>query len=116
SFLLGACLFLFGTARGAAPPAWHADAEGMPLPEGALARIGSARLLHGIAIQELAVSADGRLVASIGNTDMNGKRPDVRIWDAGSGKEVARFEDPGLLFHLLKFSPRGDLYCFGQNG
>jgi RNA polymerase sigma factor (sigma-70 family) len=72
----------------ASPPAEKADApaaeerkdrEGFPLPAEALARVGSARLLHGRWLQNLTYSPDGKVLASSGSGLL-------RLWDAGTGK------------------------------
>jgi RNA polymerase sigma factor (sigma-70 family) len=59
------------------------------LPEGAIARIGSTRLRHAGDIVAMAISHDGRLLASASpaNNDKS-----VRIWDLADGKEKQRIE------------------------
>jgi WD40 repeat protein len=61
------------------------DALGDPLPNGALARLGTLRLQHGEPIRRLCYSPDGKWIAS--SSDKN-----VRVWDVATGKEVRRFE------------------------
>jgi WD40 repeat protein len=61
------------------------DAGGDPLPLGAIARYGTARLRHGTAVQSLAFSQDGKLLASTSDSDDT-----VRVWDAATGREVNR--------------------------
>ncbi len=78
----------------AAPPAAHGidsaaesssvaeqDAQGDPLPPGAIARIGSPRLRHTDIVLDVAYAPDGQLLASAG-------RDGVRVWEARSGKQL----------------------------
>src|SRR5262249_25239968 len=61
------------------------DAYGDPLPDGALARLGTVRLRQGSWILSLSLAADGKLLASSGIAD-------VRLWDLSSGKELRSFK------------------------
>jgi RNA polymerase sigma factor (sigma-70 family) len=74
-------------ARAVAPPLVLRpgfDLRGDPLPPGAVARLGSARLRHGGAITDLAVSPDGKAVMSGGGDGT------LRVWDLATGKERHR--------------------------
>jgi WD40 repeat protein len=62
-------------------PARH-DQQGDPLPEGAIARIGTVRLRHAGPVTALAYSHDGKILAS-GSEDGT-----IRLWDAATGKEL----------------------------
>ena len=64
-------------------PAPRVDSAGDPLPPGALARMGSARLHHGDNVHNVIASGDGKLLASIGS----GKET-VKLWETETGKEV----------------------------
>src|SRR5262249_35462009 len=59
------------------------DRHGDPLPPGAIARLGSARLRLGGLVQGLAFSHDGKLLAGLGGGLLC-------VWSAGTGKELAR--------------------------
>jgi RNA polymerase sigma factor (sigma-70 family) len=66
----------------------HLDREGFPLPGEALARVGSARLRHGIDVRHLEYSPDGMLLASSGYGRL-------RLWDSLTGKLVRQIAVPG---------------------
>ena len=72
-----------------APP--KTDAFGDPLPPGAVARIGTARLRHSQPILSLALSADGAVLAS-GNYD---REKPATLWDARTGKLLYALEHKG---------------------
>src|SRR5262245_53010656 len=80
------CVLLAGAlARGgtpAGPP--RTDRSGDPLPEGALARLGGARLRHEILTgteSRFAFSPDGRTLAS-------SNYQTIRLWDCRTGKRL----------------------------
>jgi RNA polymerase sigma factor (sigma-70 family) len=94
-----ACLLLLGLAAGSvfallprttppvraasAPPVQRAAAPPPieePLPEGALARLGSTRFLYGIIAYSLAYSKDGKILASAG------RGRGLCLWDAQTGR------------------------------
>ncbi len=56
-----------------------------PLPLGAVGRIGSVRFQHDSKVRQLAYSADGKLLASLGGDDR------VSLWDTATGRERARY-------------------------
>src|SRR5262245_52143918 len=62
------------------------DALGDPLPEGALARLGTLRFRHRGEILVLSLSADGKLLAT-GDTANT-----ISLWDVASGKLLHRFK------------------------
>lgn len=64
------------------------DLHGDPLPEGAIARLGTVRLYHGSELRCLLYSPDGKTVISGGGTET------IRFWDVKSGKEVRQFVVP----------------------
>ena len=83
----GALLLTVGLASASQPEkptaepvaAVRNDLYGDPLPDGALARLGSARLRHA-GIHQVVFSADGKSLASTGNDNV------VRRWEVSSGK------------------------------
>jgi WD40 repeat protein len=56
------------------------DLAGDPLPDGALARLGTTRFSPGATIVDIAYSPDGRILAS---TDRDGE---LELWDAATGR------------------------------
>jgi WD40 repeat protein len=75
------------------------DRNGDPLPDGAVARFGNGRLLHGY-VHYLEFSPDGKLLASSGDDG-------ARVWDVKTGKEVlfTHLSRTGTV--LLTFTPDG---------
>src|SRR5688572_15130904 len=82
------------------------DLHGDPLPDGALARLGTARLRHGGSVQALAFAPDGNLLAS-GGTDKT-----IRLWDAATGKAVRTIRQEGWVYSLA-FAPDGRTVASG---
>lgn len=82
------------------------DFVGDPLPEGAIARLGTLRFYHGEHVNRVALSPDGKLVASTG-------RPENRLWDAVTGRELPlRLE----LKHATFFPAAGKLLAVERQG
>jgi WD40 repeat protein len=131
-FFLGSAVLVALSARGAAPPGSQfpgqegtrtgnetkvqpdkeeqarVDALGDPLPPGALARGGTIRLRHDARISCLAVSPDGKIVASAGWNRSYGD-PDlaIRLWDADKGKELRELRGHIAPPLRVLFSPDG---------
>jgi WD40 repeat protein len=84
--LLAACL-VFSTQRpahsqsGEARARLDVDSYGDPLPEAALARLGTVRLRHGDAGARIAFSKNGKQLASAGQDG-------ITVWEVASGKRV----------------------------
>jgi WD40 repeat protein len=72
-----------GSGRPAEEKGPRTDTFGDPLPDGAAARLGTLRLYHGSDVIRVALSPDGKLVASTG---MHGGGN--RLWDATTGREL----------------------------
>jgi WD40 repeat protein len=110
-----ACLSLLFALLATPAPAQQAprsDALGDPLPAGAGARLGTARLYHPRAC--VAFSLDGRHVITAGGNDTQ-----IHFWDAATGKELRRIDCPtahGSDAGVLTFapSPDGRLLALGK--
>jgi WD40 repeat protein len=77
------------------------DLYGDPLPEGALARLGTIRFRHDIRPQMVAFAAGGKVIASAGDGGYG-----VILWDAASGRPLHRLSSP-LVLYSLAVSPDG---------
>jgi WD40 repeat protein/beta-lactamase regulating signal transducer with metallopeptidase domain len=62
-----------------------ADAQGDPLPDGALARLGTTRLRHGADVTFVAFGPEGKTLITAGQDNT------IRLWDLASRKEIRRF-------------------------
>src|SRR5262245_9358850 len=84
------------------------DPYGDPLPTGAVARIGTARLRHagsGPQVSSVAFSPDGKSLASAG-------RDSVCVWEAATGKQLLEVKaDYGPT--AVAFSPDGKAIAVG---
>ncbi len=90
------------------PP--RVDAHGDPLPEGALARLGTIRFRDGGYFSATALSPDGKLLALASNSGT------MRLLDAATGKEVRNFRTNGGGFPWMSFSPDGKLLAAADYG
>src|SRR6266542_3240206 len=91
-FLLGPTVIRAGEPR--------LDRNGDPLPEGAVARFGSARLLHG-GVRHLEFSPVGKTLASSGSGG-------ARLWDRATGKAIPCAHLPEWGQVVFTFTPDGD--------
>ena len=110
------------------PAPVRTDPFGDRLPEGALARLGTLRLVHLGHIKAVAVSPDGKFAASGvsgGKTTYLGWRPHqqfggfgsgwgvrepratIRLWDTATGKLIREITTPDAPVSSLHFSPIG---------
>jgi RNA polymerase sigma factor (sigma-70 family) len=85
----------------------RSDRHGDPLPDEAVTRLGTVRFRHGSAVSALAVSADGKVVASAGWGEA------IRLWDVATGKQVRPLEQ--RLVTALAFSPDGKVLAAGEH-
>jgi RNA polymerase sigma factor (sigma-70 family) len=85
----------------------RADHLGDPLPDEAIARLGTVRFRHGSAISALAMSTDGKVVASAGWGEA------IYLWDVATGKQLHRIDLP--LVTALAFSPDGKVLAAGEH-
>jgi WD40 repeat protein len=83
---------------GERPPA-RTDRLGDPLPEGAVARMGSVRLTHEAHCWCVAFSPDGKVLAS-GSDD-----GEIGLWEVPTGKEIRRLQAHTWQVSSLAFSP-----------
>ncbi len=80
------------------------DLYGDPLPEGAIARVGTTRFRLVGPTRAIAYSPDGTILATESVNNFK------RLWDVNTGKELARFEVPRarMMAPSFKFSPDGE--------
>jgi WD40 repeat protein len=77
------------------------DAFGDPLPDGAFARLGTVRFRQGTDIHAVAISPDGKTIASAGSPTA------IHLWDAATGKCIRRLEGSEYPVYSLAFLPDG---------
>ncbi len=78
-----ALLLLLASPLTAADPP-KLDRHGMPLPPGAIARLGDARLRHASPVTHLSFNADGSRILTVCNDES------VHVWDVKTGLPVAQ--------------------------
>jgi WD40 repeat protein len=98
---LATALVLVGLAAAGAEALARTDRYGDPLPEGALARLGTVRLRHGAPGASFVFAAGGKVLVSAGWDDS------IRIWDTATGKELPRLRGHQGIVHGVALSPDG---------
>jgi RNA polymerase sigma factor (sigma-70 family) len=84
-----------------AVPTPPSDRFGDPLPEGAVARLGTVRFNHGDGLNALHFTSDGKSILSEGGGSLC-------LWDASTGKELERFTTARPSFyHQTVLTPDG---------
>ena len=82
------------------------DLYGDPLPEGAVARLGTVRFRHQGPVLSIAYAPDGRIIVSASRDGT------IRLWASATGKELRRFEADGQ-FNAVAFSLDGKRVAAG---
>jgi len=82
------------------------DLYGDPLPEGAVARFGTVRFLPRFSVLAIALSPDGKAVAT-GSIPGSTPSSDVEIWDTATGKGTGTLLRGTDNIHCIAWSPDG---------
>src|SRR5947209_931532 len=92
----------------AEPPA-RTDAQGDPLPDGALARLGTLRFREPLVVECAALSGDGKTVA------VASRSAEIRVLEAATGKELRRLRAKGGVKTLVLSPDGGTLAAAGDS-
>jgi WD40 repeat protein len=85
------------------------DSLGDPLPSGAIMRLGTTRMRHQGYVDAVALSPDGKQLASAGHDWF------IRIWDVASGKQFRAIQTEAGFQDGLAYSTDGNLLAAGNN-
>jgi WD40 repeat protein len=105
-------LLTVGEAKGQGPAAktpGRTDRLGDPLPDGAVARLGSLRLAHPWDCRHVAFSPDGKLLAS------GSDEGEIGLWEMPTGRPVHLLSGHAWSTNALAFSPDGKRLASGGN-
>lgn len=112
------------------------DAQGDPLPDAAIARLGTLRFVHLGGLKSVAVSPDGKMAASgvsKGESYYTGHavytesgavdhtrgewltRTTIRLWDTATGRCLREIATPDAPVHALQFDATGRFLIAGCN-
>jgi RNA polymerase sigma factor (sigma-70 family) len=80
------------------------------LPPGAVARLGPIRFWHGHTIQQVAYTADGQALVSIGDDGVG------RFWDAGTGRERGQLRGRDSRIRSVLFAPDDRAVVWEESG
>jgi WD40 repeat protein len=78
-----------------------------------MARLGSHRLWHGAAVAAVAVSADGKVIASAASRGAARDRTWIGLWESANGKKLHTVTVTSGAIHGLSFSPDGRTLAAG---
>jgi WD40 repeat protein len=94
-----------GPAQGQADTTKRFDRYGEPLPEGAVARLGSSQTIPPGELTSVAVSPDGT-VAATGLSEY-GRGHSIHVWGTATGQTIGRLARAGSRVTALCFGPGG---------
>jgi WD40 repeat protein len=100
--VLGLVILLAAASAAAGQPG-RVDAQGDPLPDGVVARLGTVRFRHGYPVYGMAYSPDGKRLASRASDGL-------RVWETATGKQcfvVPADPEPGSWFTDVTFAADG---------
>lgn len=95
-----------GSGRGDKPSQRHVDRHGDALPPGAVSRLGTVRFRHGFVTYRLAISPDGKVMAT------GGRFPGLRLWEASTGRPLHQPDVPAIA-RGMAFSPDSKILLTG---
>lgn len=93
----------------ASPSYVATDALGDPLPEGAVLRLGTTRLLQSRGVLSLAFSPDSKVVVAVGYDEA------IRAWEVATGKELPPFTREEHAAWCAVFLPDGKTLAAGYS-
>jgi WD40 repeat protein len=95
-------------SKAVTPAPARADRHGDPLPDGAVARLGTVRWRHGYQVAALAYAPNGETIAAAGFGQA------VTLWEVSSGKLVHKFPRQSQPSGVVAFAPGGTMLATGD--